>query len=340
MILTVTLNAAWDKTYFISGLRPGGTHSVAAVRGCPGGKGVNVARVVKALGGRVLATGLAGGPTGRAIVDGLAAEGIESAFLSVGADSRTTLAVVDRAGGGVTEFREPGGPVSDEEFAAFLVHLDGLLAGVSFCVFSGSLPPGLPSDAYAQAIRVAQGRKVLSVLDTSGPALVAGVSARPFMIKPNAEEAVVLAQAFGLETAKHAAGQDAAGRDAGGAVPAGRDPVDRSEVASAISLAPSLGGAAAAKLVVLTLGELGAVAYCADEFWHAAVRVEGVRNPVGSGDALAAAMVVALERGDGLKDALALGVAAGAANALTETAGQVRPEDVERLREGVEVRRL
>jgi tagatose 6-phosphate kinase len=340
MILTVTLNAAWDKTYFISGLRPGGTHSVAEVRGCPGGKGVNVARVVKALGGRVLATGLAGGPTGRAIVDGLAAEGIESAFLSVGADSRTTLAVVDRAGGGVTEFREPGGPVTDEEFAAFLVHLDGLLAGVSFCVFSGSLPPGLPSDAYAQTIRVAQGRKVLSVLDTSGPALVAGVSARPFLIKPNAEEAVGLARAFGLETAKHAAAQDAAGRDAGGAVPAGRDPVDRSEVASAIGLAPSLGGAAAAELVVLTLGELGAVAYCADEFWHAVVRVEGVRNPVGSGDALAAAMVVALERGDGLKDALSLGVAAGAANALTETAGQVRPEDVERLREGVEVRRL
>lgn len=330
MILTVTLNAAWDKTYFVSGLRPGGTHSVAQVRGCPGGKGVNVARVVKALGGRVLATGLAGGPTGRAIVDGLAAEGIESAFLSVGADSRTTLAVVDGTGGGVTEFREPGGPVTDEEFATFLVHLDGLLAGVSFCVFSGSLPPGLPSDAYAQAIRVAQGRGLRTVLDTSGPALVAGVSARPFLIKPNAEEAVGLARAFGLETAKRAAAQDAAGRD----------PVDRSEVASAIGLAPSLGGVAAAELVVLTLGELGAVAYCVDEFWHAAVRVEGVRNPVGSGDALAAAMVVALERGDGLKDALSLGVAAGAANALTETAGQVRPEDVERLREGVEVRRL
>jgi len=338
MILTVTLNAAWDKTYFISGLRPGGAHSVAQVRGCPGGKGVNVARVVKALGGRVLATGLAGGPTGRAIVDGLAAEGIESAFLSVGADSRTTLAVVDGTGGGVTEFREPGAPVTDEEFATFLVHLDGLLAGVSFCVFSGSLPPGLPSDAYAQAIRVVQGRGLRTVLDTSGPALVAGVSARPFLIKPNAEETVGLARAFGLETAKRAAAQDAAWRNAGGAVPVGRDPVDRSEVASAIGLAPSLGGAA--ELVVLTLGELGAVAYCVDEFWHAAVRVEGVRNPVGSGDALAAAMVVALERGDGLRDALSLGVAAGAANALTETAGQVRPEDVERLREGVEVRRL
>jgi fructose-1-phosphate kinase PfkB-like protein len=90
----------------------------------------------------------------------------------------------------------------------------------------------------------------------------------------------------------------------------------------------------------LTLGELGAVARSGGELWHAAARLERVSNPVGSGDALAAGMVTALERGDGLKEALALGVAAGAANALTETAGQVRPEDVARLRARVEVRRL
>ncbi len=335
MIVTVTLNAAWDKTYVVSGLRSGGTHSVAQVRGCPGGKGVNVARVVMALGGRVLATGLAGGPTGRAIVDGLAAEGIESAFLTVGADSRTTLAVVDRAGGGVTEFREPGGPVTGEEFAAFLVHLDGLLAGVSFCVFSGSLPPGLPSDAYAQAIRVAHGRGLRTVLDTSGPALVAGVSARPFMIKPNAEEASELARAFGSGGPECGPGPDVAGRR-----PVERDWIDRSEVASAVGLASGFCASAAAEVVVLTLGQLGAVACSGGELWHAAAWLERVSNPVGSGDALAAGMAVALERGDSLREALILGVAAGAANALTETAGQVRPEEVERLRERVEVRRL
>ena len=324
MIVTVTLNAAWDKTYFVDGLRPGETHIVADRHGCAGGKGINVARVVAALGGRVVATGLAGGPTGRAIVEGLAGEGIETAFHPIRADSRTTLAVVDRTAGAATEFREPGGPISAAESAGFAGHLERLLDGASFCVFAGSLPPGLPADTYARLVELARRRGVRAVLDTSGPALVEGVRARPFMLKPNVEEAAALAKALGL-------GQAASGPDQ--TSPARGDPV-----VAALRLAARF--AEDCELAVLSLGRLGVVACRGAELWHATVELKRIVNPVGSGDALIAGVIVALERGDAVADALRLGVAAGAANALTETAGDVRPGDVARLLPEVEVREV
>jgi tagatose 6-phosphate kinase len=323
MIVTVTLNAAWDKTYFVFGLRRGGTHAVSEVRACPGGKGVNVARVVKALGGEVVATGFAGGATGRAITEGLAAEGIAAAFYPVAAESRATLAVVDGSGGGVTEFREPGPRITLEEFGRFLEHLEGLLTGAAYCILSGSLPPGLGPDAYAQAIRLAERCGVRTVLDSSGPALAEGLLARPFMIKPNVEEASELA---------HSLGMPLSGKDGDGS------PLDPDPIPAATGLARYL--AARAERVTLTLGAHGAVTSSEGRLWHAMVRLGRVRNPVGSGDALAAGMVVALERGDDPGEALAQGVAAGAANALTETAGLVRLEDVRRLRTEVKIRRL
>jgi tagatose 6-phosphate kinase len=321
-IVTVTLNAAWDKTYFVEGFEKGRAHPVVQVRGCAGGKGVNVARVIKALGGPVVATGLAGGVTGERIVAGLSAEGIEAAFMRVRAESRDTLAVVDRAAGEVTEFREPGGPVTGEEFQAFREHLRELLADAGFCVLSGSLPPGVPADSYAWLVRLAREAGVRVVLDASGGALTSGLLAEPFLVKPNREEALAAARALG------GLGEE-------------RDLSRLGPVALGAFLAGRLvARPAGPKGAVVSLGEHGAVMASGSRTWHAWVKVDRPVNPVGSGDAMVAGMVVALAQGEGVVQALRLGVAAGAANTLTETAGRVRAVDVARLEPRVRVREV
>lgn len=338
MIVTVTLNAAWDRTYFVEALRTGAVHLVSEVRGCPGGKGINVARAFTALGGRALATGFLGGFTGQAILAGLKAENIEADFFTISGESRGALAIVDRASGTVTELREPGAVVTPDELRGFEVHLSRLLGGASFCVISGSLPRGAAPGTYAGLIRLARASRVRVILDTSGPALAEGLAAGPFMIKPNLDEAVSL-----LRTLDASGGGRAAVPVAAGAAPAAvaRDPVRiASEVARRLTRRRAEPDPAAPELVLVSLGELGAVLGQAGRLWHARVRLDRVCNPVGSGDAMIAGMTLALERGDEPARALRLAVAAGAANALTATAGRVRPEDARDLLPEVEVNEL
>jgi tagatose 6-phosphate kinase len=178
MILTVTLNPAVDITYQVPSLQIGATHRVAAVTRRPGGKGVNVARVLFAIGEQVLATGLAG--VGFEIGD------LPADFTPVAAPVRHTVAVTD--GSDATGFWEPGPSISSHEWAAFRERYAALVGRASVVVLSGSLPAGVPGDAYADLIETARLRQVPSILDTSGPALAAGLSAGPNVIKPNATE--------------------------------------------------------------------------------------------------------------------------------------------------------
>lgn len=335
MIVTVTLNAAWDRTYFVETFEPGRTHVVSEVRGCPGGKGVNVARAFKALGGRALATGLAGGPTGQAITAGLAAEGIECDFFTIAGESRSTLAVVDRRSGTVTELRERGPSVTAAELGAFERHLRRLLAEATagFCVISGSLPPGAPPETAARLVRLAREAGARTVLDTSGPALAAGAAAGPTLIKPNYEEALALQTAAGSDSADIATPEAARARRARRA---GRTESE-TRLARAARLIGSLTGP---EMVVISLGEEGALLSWEGRLWHAAVSLDRVVNAVGSGDAMVAGLALGLERGEDPPGALRLGVAAGAANALTDTAGRVRPDDFADLLGRVKVTEL
>lgn len=314
MILTVTLNAAWDRTYFVDGFAAGRVHRVALVKGCAGGKGTNVARTIRALGGCVVATGLVGGATGRAILGGLEAEGIDHEFVTIAAESRNTVTILDRASGLVTELREPGQLVSPGESEAFLSSFRRLLERARMVVMSGSLPPGLPATYYASLVRLAKGFGVKTVLDTSGLPLREGLTAAPYLVKPNFEEALEIC---GCEPASVAGDKVA--------VAAG----------AAVRLA-----ACGPEMVVVSLGEHGAVMYWGRRLWHASVSVECVVNTVGSGDALVGGVALALTHGEDPVDALRLGVAAGAANALTETAGMCRREDVSELLGRVEIREL
>src|SRR5581483_1399000 len=150
MILTVTLNAAIDRTAAVPNFRLGRRHRAVEARTVAGGKGVNVARALKLLGRPVIATGLAGGATGARILELLAGESILSDFTRIDGESRTNLAVIDPTSGEQTEINERGPDVSAEEIDRFVEKLLYLAQGATMCVLAGSIPPGVDLAVYAR----------------------------------------------------------------------------------------------------------------------------------------------------------------------------------------------
>ncbi len=189
MIITVTLNAAIDKTLEVPNFQLGRRHRSVAQTTMPGGKGVNVARAIKRLGQPVVATGFAGGPTGTRVVELLTEESILSDFVRIREESRTNTAVLDPTNGEQTEINERGPTVSDQEVALFSDKLLYLAQGAQICVFAGSLPRGVDPDIYGRLIRELRRLGVTTVLDSDGEPLRQGVRAEPTVVTPNVLEA-------------------------------------------------------------------------------------------------------------------------------------------------------
>src|SRR6201981_1015551 len=166
MIITVTLNAALDKTLEVPNFTPGRRHRTVDQTTMPGGKGVNIARAIKSLGQPVIATGLAGGATGNRIVETLNDEAILNAFVRIREESRTNTAVLDPTTGMHTEINERGPAISVHELELFREKLLSLAKGASICVFAGSLPRGLETDVYAGLIREVRKLGVTTMIDT------------------------------------------------------------------------------------------------------------------------------------------------------------------------------
>lgn len=307
--VTVTLNASVDTTYVMDRLCQGGVNRVQQKLAVPGGKGNNVARVMATLRHPVTATGFVAGRAGAYIGEALQAEGIGVAFVSVAGESRTSLAIVELASGEVTEIREPGSEVSEQDGERFLSELERLATAADAVVFSGSLPPGLPEDFYARAIQRTHRSPAAVVLDSSGSAFRLGLSERPDLIKPNASEMAALM---------------------------GREAVEEEMVAYAQGLIGTV--LADDAMVLLSLGERGAVLVTSSATLFAeAPRVE-VRSPVGSGDAMIAGFLDARGTGMSTEATLRNAVASGSAAAKHLTPGTVDLADIARLREAVRVR--
>jgi len=307
--LTVTCNTAVDTTYVLDRLTAGEINRVARVLPAPGGKGNNVARVLRVLGHDVVATGFAGGHTGRYIAESLAVLGIEPAFLPVPGDSRVCLTVVEEDSGRITEIREPGAAVTPEDGRRLLAHAVALATTVDAVSISGSLPPGLPPDFYADLIAAIRGTGAFVAFDSSGAALRAGLRGKPDLIKPNATE---LADLLGLA--------DVAG----------------------VTLAVAQRGLADLDLagdasVLLSLGADGAALITKSEIVSAVPPAVAVANTVGSGDALLAGYLDARSRAERPAEALAQAVAVGTAAALQNTVGVVAYDDIVRLRPDVRI---
>lgn len=288
MILTVTLNAALDVTYQVDELRPDGSHRVRSVRQRAGGKGINVARVLHAQGRDVTCLGLLGGATGASIGVDLDASGIPAAMSTIAGESRRTVSVVSAATGGSTLFNEPGPQVTDAEWRGFLVDVERWLASADVLVMSGSLPPGVPDDAYAGLARLARGAGVRTIVDADGPVMARALEAAPDVAKPNAVE---------LRAATDEANPD---------------------VAMRAMLATGTGA------VVATFGAEGVRAMTADGCWAArlAAPITGV-NPTGAGDAVAAALAAGMEGGRDWPSMLVDAVVWSAAAVVAPLAGDL-----------------
>jgi 1-phosphofructokinase/tagatose 6-phosphate kinase len=189
VIVTVTLNAAVDRTLTVPNFQIGHRHRASASLTSAGGKGINVARALKRLDTPVIASGLAGGRTGDRIVEELASEAILNDFVRISDESRTSTAVVDPTGGTLSEIYEWGPAVRPDELEMLLDKLHYLSRVASFVVFCGSLPRDVDDTFYAEAIRDLNRRGVLCVLDTEGEPLRHGVEAEPFLVSPNQREA-------------------------------------------------------------------------------------------------------------------------------------------------------
>ena len=286
MILTVTLNAALDITYRVPRLHPHTTNRITEVSERPGGKGLNVARVLAALGHRTVATGFAGGGTGEALRALLAETEVTDALVPVGGATRRTVAVVDAATGDTTQLNEPGPVVSPAEWDTFLDTYRELLGEARAVALCGSLPPGVPVDVYARLTRAARSAGVPVLLDTSGEPLRRGLAARPDLAKPNADE---LAALTGSTEPLRAA----------------RDARRRGAHAVAASLGPD-----------------GMLAVTADGTWQAAPPHRITGNPTGAGDSAVAGLLSGLVENLPWPDRLTRAVALSAATVRAPAAGE------------------
>jgi 1-phosphofructokinase family hexose kinase len=307
MILCVCLNPALDVTYAVTELTYGGTHRAQVVGRRAGGKALNVARVLHQLGEPVLATGLAGGADGGAVLADLAELGVAAEFAQIEGESRRTVTVYD--GRQATEFDEVGPVVGEAEWGSFRSLYTRLLAGTTVVVISGSQPPGVPVDAYAELTTLAAAAGAAVVLDAAGPALRAALAARPDVVKPNRLE---LAELVGRTL----------------------DGLDDVLAASGTLVEAGAGS------VLVSLGADGLVALTPDGAFRVRVPAPVAGNPTGAGDALAAAVVRGLRRGDDWPSCLVDGVAVAAASVAVGQAGATDEALAAELRPTIQLEKL
>jgi 1-phosphofructokinase family hexose kinase len=312
MIVTVTLNAAIDRTLTVPNFQRGQRHRASAGLTLAGGKGINVARALKALGVPVVATGLVGGSTGTRIVEALTAEAVLNDFVRIEGESRTSTAVVDPTGETYTEINEWGPAVRPEELEMLLEKLRYLSQGAEMVVFAGSLPRDVEQDFYAEAIRELNRRHIPSALDSEGEPLRLGVDAEPFLVSPNQREAEGLV---------------------------GQEFHDDEDFHLALDRIADLG----ARNVLITT-ERGCVALLREErearrFRAVSPHVEPVSD-IGAGDVLLAGFLAARTQGRAFEESLRAAVAAGAASTLEVGAGRFDPRHAGRLQAGVEISEL
>jgi 1-phosphofructokinase family hexose kinase len=314
MIITVTLNAAIDRTLAVPNFRLGRRHRAVEQTAMAGGKGVNVARALKTLGQPVIATGVAGGATGTRIIEQLTSEAILNDFVRIREESRTSTAVVDPTSGEQTEINERGPAVSEAELDLFYDKLLYLAKGAGVVVFSGSLPRGVPDDLYARLVTDIKKLGAVTVLDSEGEALRLATRAEPTVVTPNETEAEELV---------------------------GHEFSDDEDYVPAIGEIAEIGAREA--IITLESGCIGLVGEGAQRrLYRVRLEPEVVEpvSTVGSGDAFLAGYVAARYRGDDPERCLRFAVACGAESVRHMGAGVVESREAERLMGSVSVEAL
>ena len=309
MIITVTLNAAIDKSLAVPNFRPGRRHRTVEQRTAAGGKGVNIARTLKALGQPVIATGFAGGATGTHIVEQLTEESILNDFVRIRDESRTNTSVLDPTSGQQTEINERGPEVSESEVELFKDKLVYLARGAAIVVFAGSLPRGVEPDLYATLVRELERLDVITVVDTDGEPLRQAIKAEPDLVSPNVLEGEELV---------------------------GHEFASEEERDQAVAEISALG----AREAIMTLPD-GCVAQLLIDgqrlIKRARLEPREAVGKIGSGDAFLAGYLAARYEGRNPDQCLRLGVACGAESTARLGTGMIDPREARRMMGDVEL---
>jgi tagatose 6-phosphate kinase len=296
MITTVCLNPALDKTYTLQKLAPGNVHRIESVHTEPGGKGINVAKVIHALHTPILAVGFSGGAAGRTLQQQLNARGIDHRMVSTAGETRCCLNLLE-AGNRQTELLEPGPHVTASDFERLQQLLDSLALPNSWFVFSGSLPKGAAPETYQKLITRIQQKGAHAVVDVSGAPLKHAIAAVPYAVKMNEEELLDWWSC----------------------------PVSPEKYPDILCRLNHQG----IPLAIVTLGESGAWAACRNTVYRVCPPVIPAVNPVGSGDAFTAGLTVSLQRQEPVEQALRLATACACSNACAPVAGFIQRSEVE-----------
>ncbi len=310
MITVLCANAGVDKTYEVENFAVGGFYHPRRTITAPGGKGINVARVLKTLGQPVVVTGFAGGNNGRFLTQHLRSSGIQADFVPIGEESRVVISIIDGAQGTQTRVDEVGPLVTPSEVDRLRRKWDRLLDRSDLAVIAGSAPRGVSLDLYGELVETARKKKAPLILDAHDELLARALSARPVVIKPNLSELQRLVN-----------GQLS--------VPDGVVEAGKQLVGDGINV------------VVTSLGARGAIAVTDKHgIWWARPPKVKVVNSVGSGDALVAGFAAASMERKPFDERLRLAVAAGTANAATFGAGACSEQEISKLLPEVKLKRL
>ncbi|MEC0233796.1 1-phosphofructokinase [Paenibacillus kribbensis] len=300
MIYTVTLNPSIDYIVEVDDLKLGDLNRMKRDLKLPGGKGINVSRILNQLGADSTAIGFLGGFTGRFIDDTLREESIKTDFVIIEDDTRINIKLKH---GDETEINGLGPAIHEHEANALVQKLSGLQKN-DIVVLSGSIPPSLGGDFYSRLIRVCQQTGAEFVIDTTGEALMKALVHKPLLVKPNHHE---LAELFGVTI--HSKEE---------IVTYGRKLLE-----------------AGAKNVLISMAGEGALFITADEVYHANVPAGTVKNSVGAGDSMIAGFVGTLALLGDLIEAFRTGVASGSATAFSDDLAT--REKIEQLRPQVTI---
>lgn len=309
MILTITLNPSIDVSYPIENLKIDNVNRVSDVSKTPGGKGLNVSRVLQQLGGDLTTSGFIGGHFGGYVKSELDKIELKHDYLEIDGETRTCIAIL-HDDGEQTEVLEAGPHIGSEDSQAFKKKFEELVKNTAIVTISGSLPKGLDETYYSELIEIAHEKGAKVLLDTSGKTLQASVShsVKPFLIKPNEEEVKAI-----IET---------------------DDNLDNLNQLKEALNSEKLEGI---EWVVVSLGKEGAIAKHNDTFYRATIPVVKAVNPVGSGDSTIAGFAKALDDNASDEVILKTGMTAGVLNAMSKKTGDIDPDKFDEIYDQVKV---
>ncbi len=307
MIYTVTLNPALDKEYTVQTLVFDDVMRMDEMRIDYGGKGFNVARMLKSLGKESIALGFVGGYTGKIISQGLEDLGIKTDLTIISGETRTNTSIVDAPKNHYIKINEKGPLVLNDEIESLLEKVNHLARKDDYWVLAGSLPANVPEEIYADITRIVNQAGGHVILDTSGNPLKLGVEAKPSLIKPNQYE---INQIFGSNA---------------------------SEPDELINLVDKL-HAEGIRNILVSLGEDGALLSAPEGRWKALPPKIKAQNPIGAGDAMVAGLVWRLDEGDLIEKALPWAIACGTAAANEPGTGMPALSIVEKFKQKVNIR--